>query len=121
MAASILALLQLACAPRLAVHPRAAEEVERGYRYLGGGDPERAEIAFAHALEFDPDFPEALNGLGIVERSRDRLDDAQRRFERAVRLAPDFAEGHANLGELLLARARPAASVTVSPIRKKIR
>ncbi len=97
------ALLAAACAGRAAVHPRAADEVLRGYRWLADDDLERAEIAFEHALAFDPDFPEALNGLGIVARTRDDLDAARRRFERAVRLRPDFAEGHANLGETLLA------------------
>lgn len=98
-----------ACAGRAAVHPRAAEEVRRGYGYLDEADPERAEIAFSHALEFDPDFPEALNGLGIVARRAGELAAARGRFERAVRLAPDFAEGHANLGETLLASGREEA------------
>jgi tetratricopeptide (TPR) repeat protein len=95
------------CVPRPGVHPRAAEEVVRGYRYSGAGDLERAEIAFEHALAFNPDFPEAENGLGVVARTRGELEAARRRFERAVRLAPDFAEGHANLGETLLALERP--------------
>jgi Flp pilus assembly protein TadD len=96
-----------ACAPRLAVHPRAAAEVERGYRHLADGDAERAEVAFAHALEFDPDFPEGENGLGVVARTRGDLASARRRFARAVRLRRDFAEGHANLGEALLALGEP--------------
>ncbi|HET7826237.1 MAG TPA: tetratricopeptide repeat protein, partial [Anaeromyxobacter sp.] len=107
---AVLAALTLAlaagCAGRAATHPRAAEEILRGYRYVSEHDLERAEIAFAHALEFDPDLPEALNGLGIVARTREDLDGALRRFERAVRIDPDFAEGHANLGEAMLAKGR---------------
>jgi tetratricopeptide (TPR) repeat protein len=38
-----------------------------------------------------------------VARTREDLPAARRRFERAIRLAPHFAEGHANLGEALLA------------------
>lgn len=102
--------LLLACAGRAAVHPRAAEEVVRGYRHLDAREPERAEVAFEHALEFHPDFPEALNGLGIVARRAGDLAGARRRFERAVRLSPDFAEGHANLGETLLAASRHEAA-----------
>jgi Flp pilus assembly protein TadD len=84
--------------------------VTRGYQYLATGDLERAEIAFAHALEFNEDIPEALNGAGIVERRRGRFREARRRLEHAVKVAPDFAEGHVNLGELNLAtgRLRPA-------------
>lgn len=98
--------LAAACAARSPVHPRAAEELARGYRHLDAGDLERAEIAFAHALEFDPDLPEALNGVGVVARSRAHPEEALRAFERAVRIDPDFAEGHANLGEALLALGR---------------
>jgi Flp pilus assembly protein TadD len=97
-------VVALACLPSPRVHPRAWEEVERGYRYLADDDLERAEIAFAHALEFNEDTPEALNGAGIVLRRRGRLDDARRAFEHAVKVAPDFAEGFVNLGELRLAR-----------------
>lgn len=96
-----------ACASRAALHPRAAEELARGWSWLDRGDPERAEVAFEHALEFRPDLPEALNGLGVVARTRGDLRAARVRFERAIRLAPDFAEGHANLGETLLAMGRP--------------
>jgi len=103
---AILALAVLACAPSPRVHQRAIEEVSKGYRYLAADDLERAEIAFAHALEFNGDIPEALNGAGVVERRRGRVDEARRRFEHAVKVAPDFAEGHVNLGEVDLAGER---------------
>ena len=82
----------------------------RGYRYLSQEDLERAEVAFAHALEFNEDIPEALNGAGVVERRRGRLDEARRRFEHAVKAAPDFAEGHVNLGEVELTQGRGGAA-----------
>jgi Flp pilus assembly protein TadD len=103
-------LVTLACAGSPRVHPRAAEEVRRGWTWLESGDPERAEVAFEHALEFKPDLPEALNGLGVVARTREDLPEARTRFERAVRIAPGFAEGHANLGETLLALDRADAA-----------
>lgn len=115
-------LLLCACAARAPIHPRAAEELQRGFRYLGEGDGERAEVAFEHALAFDPDLPEGHNGLGIVARARGDLAAARRRFERTVRLEPDFAEGHANLGEALLAlgldgagEAELAAALRIDP------
>lgn len=99
-------LVLLACPVPPRVHPRAAEEVSRGYRYLQAGDTERAEVAFRHALAFDPDFPEGENGLGLVARTREDFGRARRSFDRAISLRPDFAEAHANLGELLLAEGR---------------
>jgi len=105
-----LPFLLCACAGRARLQPRAAEELARGWSYLEAGDPERAEVAFEHALEFHPDLPEALNGLGVIARTREDLAAARARFERAVRLAPAFAEGHANLGETLLCLGRPEAA-----------
>jgi len=96
----------LACAPSPYLHPRAAEQLRRGYQHLANLDPERAEVAFGHALEFAPDLPEGWNGLGVVARWRGDDEAALRCFTRAVRLAPTFAEGHANLGEALLAAGR---------------
>ena len=101
--AVLFASLLPACPVPPRVHPRAAEEVSRGYQYLQAGDAERAEVAFRHALAFDPDFPEGENGLGLVARTRGDLGAARRSFERAISLRTDFAEAHANLGELLLA------------------
>jgi Flp pilus assembly protein TadD len=45
-----------------------------------------------------------------VARTRGDAGGARRRFERAVRLRRDFAEGHANLGEALLSLEEPAAA-----------
>ena len=104
---ALLALCPTACSGPAKVRPRAAEEVSRGYAHLRGGDAERAAVAFEHALEFDPLFPEAHNGLGVVERRRGRTEAARLRFEEALALDPDFAEAHVNLGESLLALGEP--------------
>jgi tetratricopeptide (TPR) repeat protein len=92
-----------ACFASRRVHPRSAEQLRRGYAYVAGGDLERAEVAFSHALEFDPDLVEARNGLGVVARSRGDLETALRHFGDAVALDGSFSEGHANRGEALLA------------------
>src|SRR3990172_10477701 len=68
----------LACAPSTRVHPRAMAEGSKGYQYLSKDDLERAEIAFAHALEFNADIPEALNGAGVVDRRRGHVDEIGR-------------------------------------------
>jgi tetratricopeptide (TPR) repeat protein len=105
-----LASLVPGCLAGPLVHARGLEQVRRGYGYLDDGDLERAEIAFAHALEFNDALPEALNGAGIVERQRGRLAEARARFEAALRAAPEFAEALVNLGELDLADGRPESA-----------
>ena len=47
-------------AGRSAAHPRAHEQVVRGYGWIAKEDLERAGVAFDHALEFAPDLPEAM-------------------------------------------------------------
>jgi tetratricopeptide (TPR) repeat protein len=104
-----LALLVLTgCLANPRVHPRAHEQVRRGYAWLESGDLERAEVAFAHALELAGELPEALNGAGVVERQRGRAAAARARFEHALRVSPEFAEALVNLGELALAEGRPS-------------
>lgn len=92
-----------ACFASRRVHPRSAEQLRRGYSYVAQGDLERAEVAFSHALEFDPDLVEARNGLGVVARSRGDMGAALRFFRDALALDGSFAEAHANAGEALLA------------------
>jgi len=99
-----LALLLTACLPSPRIHPRAAEEVRRGYQHLDAGDVERAEVAFHHALELAPDLAEAWNGAGVAAERRGHLAAARERFARAVASRPDFAEGHVNLGVVALAQ-----------------
>jgi Tfp pilus assembly protein PilF len=107
--APLVALAWIACLPSPRLHPRAAEELRRGYAYLEAGDVERAEVAFAHALEFHPDLPEAWNGAGVAAQRRGDPDLARSRFERAAR-APDFAEARVNLGVVSLESGRPDAA-----------
>ena len=96
------AVVPLACVTS-PPHPRAVDEVRRGYAHLAAGDRERAEVAFEHALEIAPDLPEARAGLGVALRIAGRTDQALVQFGAAVAADPDLAEGHAGRGEALLA------------------
>ncbi len=108
-------LLLLAAVPLACVssppHPRALEEVRRGYAHLASGDRERAEVAFEHALEMAPDLPEARAGLGVALRVDGRTPQALAQFDEAVAADPDLAEGHAGRGEALLALGREEAGM----------
>lgn len=99
---ALLALLTLSCASS-PPHPRAVEQVRRGYAHLAAGDRERAEVAFEHALEMAPDLAEARAGLGVALRAGGRAVQALEQFDASVAADPDLAEGHAGRGEALLA------------------
>jgi len=90
-----------------APHPRAAEQVRRGYRHLAAGDRERAEVAFEHALEVAPDLAEARSGLGVALRAAGRPAEALVQFDLALSADPDLAEAHVNRGEALAALGLP--------------
>jgi tetratricopeptide (TPR) repeat protein len=104
-----LAVLPAACAPARPPHPRAVEEVRRGYAHLAAGDRERAEIAFEHSLEIEPSLPEAQNGMGIALRLEGRTGAARAWWEAAA--AAGLAEARTNLGEALAADGREDAAL----------
>jgi len=97
--APLVAALAAACLPPRAPHPRALEQVRRGYAHLAAGERERAEVAFAHALEIEPGLPEARNALGVALRLDGRPDAARAWWEAAA--ADGLAEARSNLGAAL--------------------
>jgi len=105
------ALFLGACSPARPPHPRAAEQVRRGYAHLADGDRERAEVAFEHALEIEPTLPEALNGMGVALRLEGRTGEARARWEAALFADADAAEARSNLGEALAADGRDAEAL----------
>lgn len=96
----------LSCATP-APHPRAVEQVRRGYQHLAAGDLERAEVAFEHALEVAPDLAEARSGLGVALRATGRPSEALAQFDLALSADPDLAEAHVNRAEALAALGLP--------------
>ena len=105
---SPLLLLLLAACATSRPHPRAVEEVRRGYDWLSAGDRERAEVAFEHALEMAPDLAEARLGLAIALRSAGRTAEALVQLDAALAADADLAEAHAARGEALAALGRGA-------------
>jgi tetratricopeptide (TPR) repeat protein len=87
------------------------EQVRRAYAHLAAGDPERAEVAFEHALEIAPALPEALAGLAVVLRAAGRPDRALHHLDAAIAADPDLAEAHAARGEALLALGHAEAGL----------
>ncbi len=104
--AALAASAALACLPSPRLQPRAAEELRRGYAFLGEGDLERAEVAFAHARAYHPDLPEAWNGSGVVAHRRGDRAVARAHFARALQGNGEFAEALVNLGAVALEERR---------------
>jgi protein O-mannosyl-transferase len=55
------------------------------------------------ALEIKPDYPEALNNLGVLLLDRGEKAEAVALCRKALQFKPDFAEARNNLGNALLA------------------
>src|ERR1700733_10898243 len=65
------------------------------------GRLQEAEIICRRVLEDRPDAAEAEHLLGVIAHQSGKLGEAIERLQRAVRLAPQMALFHANLGEML--------------------
>jgi tetratricopeptide (TPR) repeat protein len=70
---------------------------EMGMVYLLQGRGPEAIGAFRRAAELDPDMPEAFNSWGAAAKLEAPLREA-------IRIQPDYAEAHNNLGGLLMTR-----------------
>ena len=63
-----------------------------------------AEQILRQVIDADPDRAEAYNSLGFVAMRQCRTDEAIAHFDRAIALAPSYADAHRNLGMALLQR-----------------
>lgn len=75
------------------------------------GDSQAAIDALRSAVRLAPEDAPGHNNLGLALRDVGRLDEARTCFETALRLAPDYAIVRANLAELMLGDAQPAAAL----------
>ncbi|HYX27631.1 MAG TPA: tetratricopeptide repeat protein [Pyrinomonadaceae bacterium] len=87
--------------------------------YLVNKRYEKAEEAYKALAELDKDKPEGRSVLGDFYGATGRLDEAIAIYKEVVVKAPDFAQGHYRLAELLLNRNDYAgASAQVDEILK---
>ena len=100
----VLQIAELESQTSMPPYERAAFESELGRTWKEQlGDPEEARNAFERALEADPDFPAALEGLAAIHQEAGRLRDAATILERLTdRLrGPERAPVWITLGTLL--------------------
>ena len=74
--------------------------------------PERATAEFRAALDFDPAFVRAVNGLAFFLASRGQDGEAERWFREGLRLQPGNSMLHFNLGFILDRQGRREDAVT---------
>lgn len=66
------------------------------------GDVEQAEIACAHALEYQPKYWDALHNMGLIRQARGDVKEAKRYFREALRANQNMAQSYNSLGLLAL-------------------
>jgi Flp pilus assembly protein TadD len=62
--------------------------------------PDSAYEYLQKALRFRPNYPEAMNNLGILYLRTRRRDQAVSEFEECIRVAPAFDQAYLNLARV---------------------
>ena len=97
----------LACAGSAPLPAKALDLNRAGVDALAAGDLETADARFSLALEYNPNFVDALTNQGLVELQRGNFERARQLLTRARRLNPDVAQPHHALGVLAERERRP--------------
>jgi protein O-GlcNAc transferase len=102
----------------LSAWQRSVSQAVRADRLRSTGKLARSLVAYSQALDSYPDFPEALNNLGLALRSLGRLDEALQCFERALRINPGLTPAQSNLLLMLLYSPNVAPEVIADAHRQ---
>jgi Flp pilus assembly protein TadD len=65
-----------------------------------------AAVAFAKAVELQPSYAEAWNGLGYALRNQGKYAESLKAYHEALRLRPDYPEALEYLGEAYVKMGR---------------
>jgi len=96
------AIAAFAAAARL--DPSYAPALARQGSLLIETDSARAEALLRQATTADPQGAAAWYALGRLARLKERPDEAEQHFRRAIALAPDYGDAHYGLAMVLLAK-----------------
>lgn len=72
--------------------------------YAQTNDTDRALKYWQRALQLRPDYPEALNNLGVLFMRQGRKAEAQEEFQKAMHVAADFDQPYLNMARLYMAQ-----------------
>jgi tetratricopeptide (TPR) repeat protein len=68
--------------------------------YAQTNDEQHAYEYLQRALQARPDYPEALNNMGVLNLRAGHRDEAVKTFEECMRVAPDFDQAYLNLARV---------------------
>ena len=95
-----------------ALASRARSHTDLGAAYYQQGKLEIALDEFNRAVEIDPTYAQAYNGLGLVYAALNEDAKADASFKRAIQVQPGSSESHNNYGNFLCAHKRYDESIT---------
>lgn len=75
------------------------------------GEPEKAEAAYVEAASAKPKLPQVHNNLGALAYRDGRVDEAVRRYEKALELKPTAIAPRHNLAHLYRERYRDTGAI----------
>jgi tetratricopeptide (TPR) repeat protein len=76
--------------------PDGGAMLDRGLRYLEGGDAEKAIAAFTESLRVRPDDADAHYNRGLAHVRLGNFDAARTDYTEAIKLRPQFSEAYTN-------------------------
>ena len=94
-----------------AVTARARAHTDLGAAYLQQNKFEIALNEFAEAIQIDPNYALAYNGMGLVQAALGEDTKADANYKKAIELQPGNSESHNNYGSFLCSRKRYDESI----------
>ena len=94
-----------------AVTARARAHTDLGAAYLQQGKYEIALSEFTEAIQIDPNYASAYNGMGLVQAALGEDVKADANYRKAIELQPNNSESHNNYGSFLCSRKRYDESI----------
>jgi tetratricopeptide (TPR) repeat protein len=85
-------------------NPKAVRLAAEGWKLWGAGDKAAAEASFAEAVEIDPEYANAWNGLGWSRMNLGDTDGAEKAFVKCVKLQDGYPGAHNGLGYVYFGR-----------------
>lgn len=115
---------------KLSANPRDPQmRLLQGVAYTENGQLEQAKAVYVRLTQEFPELPEPHNNLATIHAQESKFVLARDALEMAVRLNPDYAVAHENLGDVYVRLAREAytraasldqTAVTIGPKRVQL-